>query len=179
MSEKQARVNNKIRASKVLLIDEEGRNLGEIETRKAIFSAKGKGLDLVEVGNKKGTPVCKMLDYGKWKYDQAKKNKSNKQTKQLTKEIKLRPNTDDNDLTYRSKHAKEFLRDGHKVKVIVRFRGREQAHMFETGKVMLEKFISFLQDAEFDCSDAKPEGKSIAITLSPVKGKPDASKDNN
>lgn len=176
---KQARVNKQIRANKVLVIDNDGTNLGEMETRRALFKARDLGMDLVEVGNKKGAPVCKILDHGKWKYEQAKKNRENKQTKQQTKEIKLRPNTDDNDLSYRSKHAKEFLKEGNKVKVTVRFRGREQAHMFETGRVMLEKFIALLEGEMFTHSDAKAEGRNISLTLAPAKGKSNVSPDND
>lgn len=178
MAEKQTRVNNKIRSSKVLVIDNNGNNLGEMETRRAIFKARNEGLDLVEMGNKKGVPVCKIMDFGKWKYTQSKKSKENKQPKIQTKEIKLRPNTSDNDLNYRSKQAKEFLKEGHKVKLTVRFRGREQAHMFETGKVMLEKFITLLDGEEYNHSDAKAEGKAISIYLTP-KGKSDGKGNNN
>ena len=176
---KQARVNKQIRANKVLVIDSDGTNLGEMETRRALFKARDLEMDLVEVGNKNGTPVCKILDYGKWKYEQAKKTKENKQVKQQTKEIKLRPNTDDNDLSYRSKHAKEFLKEGNKVKVTVRFRGREQTHMFETGRVMLEKFMALLEGEEFNHSDAKAEGRNISLTLVPVKGKSNVSPNND
>ena len=179
MAEKQARVNDKIRVRKVLVIDGDGNNLGEMDTRRALQKAQESSLDLVEVGNKKGTPVCRIMDYGKWKYDQSKKQRAHKQTKVQTKEIKLRPNTDDNDLLYRSKHAKEFLKEGNKVKITVRFRGREQAHMFETGKVMLEKFIALLQGEAFSHSDAKAEGRNISLILTPAKGNKDGKTNND
>lgn len=169
MAEKRVRMNNQIRSSIVMVIDDNGNNLGEMETKKAIYQAKNIGLDLIEVGNKLGVPVCKFVDYGKMKYEQAKKNKKNKQVKQLTKEIKMRPNTSDNDLSYRCKHAKEFLKDGHNVKLTVRFRGREHAHMLETGKDILERFIASL-DCSFNHSEANIEGHNISITLSPIRG---------
>lgn len=167
----EKRVNNKIRSPKVVLISADGQNLGEMETRFALQRAREVGMDLVEISDQKGLPVCKILDYGKWKYAQSKKEKANKPTKQVTKEIKLRPTTDDNDLSYRSKHVKEFLHDGDKVKLTVRFKGREQAHMFETGRAMLEKFILLLDGESFNQSDAVVEGRNISITLHPAKGK--------
>lgn len=170
--QKEININNKIRAQKILLIDENGQNVGIFKTQDALFRAKTAGLDLVEVSaGQNGMPVCKILDYGKWKYEQTKQIKKQKSQikKQEVKEIKFRPNTGDNDLRYRAKHAGEFLSEGHKIKLVVRFRGREQEHMFETGKALLEKFMSMME-VEYEIEDmAKVENGAIVLLLGSKK----------
>lgn len=164
----QKRINYQIKSPVILLINEHGNNLGNILTREAINKAKETGLDLVEVGNKKGIPVCKIINYGKWKYDKTKKIKKNTITTQKQmKEIKLRPNISLNDLRYRSKHVDKFLKDGFKVKLLVRFKGREQEHMFITGKNLLDKFFSMITETYLLFDKAKIEGNSISVILNP------------
>lgn len=164
----QTRLNEKIRAPKVLLIDETGNNLGTLNTRDALQKAKEVGLDLVEV-NSGQVPVCKLMDFGKHKYEQIKKDKLNskKQTTTTTKEIKFRPTTGDNDLVYRAKQVDEFIKNKNKVRLAVRFRGREAAHIRDTGKVLLDKFLSMLTTPYNIDSEMAIEGGSIAIIISP------------
>src|SRR5574342_301176 len=163
---KNVRVNEDIRTNRVFLI-ENGNMSSQIPFHDAFMKAKSSNMDLVEVSQKDGLPICKIMDYGKFKYEQSKKDKKNRKPKLQVKEIKFRPNTNDNDLLYRAKHAKEFLAEGHKVKLVVRFRGRELEHMLDTGKAMLERFIGMVDvNFHFD-SNAKVEGKDISITLSP------------
>ena len=178
---KRDRVNRDIRVSTVLLIDENGNNLGQVKTFNAIKRAEGLGLDLVEVSVGKDIPVCRIIDYGKWKYDQSKRLKNKKQVKkQVVKEIKFRPNTGDNDIKYRVKHAQEFLRDGNKVKLTVRFKGRELEHMFNTGKNMLEKFLGHLDDSEYNIEGhAKVENRAIALIISPGEKGANSKENNN
>lgn len=164
--EKSVNVNRGIRATEVLLIDEEGKNIGIITINEALSNAYSVGLDLVEVGVKGNIPVCRIIDYGKWKYEQEKRKKKTTQSKQQqTKEIKLRPTTGDNDLNYRAKHVDEFLKEGHRVKIVVKFKGREQEHMFITGKTLLEKFLSKITYKFNIFSNATAEGNAISMTI--------------
>lgn len=165
VNSKDVNINRGIRATKVLLINEDGLNQGIITINEALSKAYAVGLDLVEVGNKDNVPVCKIIDYGKWKYEQDKRKKKSVQPKQLTKEIMLRPNIGDNDLNYRAKHVDEFLKEGHKVKIVIKFKGREQEHMLNTGKSLLEKFLEKVS-AKFEIStNASVEGKAIIMTI--------------
>jgi len=167
-----ASVNYKIRASRVLVIGEDGKNLGEMNIKDALDRASEAGLDLVEVGSGKTVPVCKIMDFGKWKYDQSKKSrKKGGDQKQVVKEIKFRPNTGDNDLSYRAKNAVKFLSAGHKIKLSVRFRGREMEHMYDTGKSLLERFLALI-DCPFEIDgNAVAEGNSISLMISAEKSK--------
>jgi len=166
---KNTNVNDRIRASRVLVITEEGTNLGEMSIRDAINRAVQVELDLVEVGSGKSVPVCRIMDFGKWKYDQAKKIKKQKNHKQLMKEVKFRPNTGDNDLTYRASNTAKFLGAGHKVKLCIRFKGRELEHKYETGKSLLERFLALLDCEYYIAGEAKMEGRNIILFLSPEK----------
>ena len=126
----QIRINNRIRVPEVRVVDEDGGMLGILSTQEALRRAQERGLDLVEVNPKADPPVCKILDFGKYKYDEKKKAKEakRKQTVVEIKEIKLRPKTDDHDLAFKARAARRFLEAGHKVKFTVRFRGREITH---------------------------------------------------
>src|SRR5271170_7628750 len=126
----QIRVNHRIRVPEVRVIDADGSMLGVLQTHEALRKAQEKGLDLVEVNPKSDPPVCKILDFGKYKYEEKKKagEAKRKQTVVEIKEIKLRPKTDDHDLNFKIKAARRFLEAGHKVKFTVRFRGREITH---------------------------------------------------
>lgn len=126
----QIRINNRIRVPEVRVVDDDGSMLGILSTQEALKRAQERGLDLVEVNPKADPPVCKILDFGKYKYDEKKKAKEakRKQTTVEIKEIKLRPKTDDHDLAFKARAARRFLEAGHKVKFTVRFRGREITH---------------------------------------------------
>src|SRR3954466_7040891 len=126
----QIRVNHRIRVPEVRVIDANGEMLGVLSTHEALRRAQEQGLDLVEVNPKAEPPVCKILDFGKYKYEEKKKagEAKRKQTVVEIKEIKLRPKTDDHDLAFKVKAARRFLEAGHKVKFTVRFRGREITH---------------------------------------------------
>ena len=167
--EKQTRINKNIRAKNVLLIDQEGNNIGSVNLLKALGMASDVGLDLVEVGSGKDAPVCRIMDYGKWRYEQSKRLKKNKnQGKgQINKEIKFRPNTGDNDLIYRAKQIDEFIKEGCKVKLSVRFRGREIEHMYDTGKNLLERFLVLISVNYKMIGNAIVEGKNISQWVGP------------
>lgn len=163
----QANVNEKIRAPRILLIDETGTNLGTVQTRDALYKAKMIGMDLVEMSNSNGVPVCKIMDYGKFKFEQSKKDKerARNQTIVVTKEIKFRPNTENNDLIYRAKQADEFLKEKNKIKISVKFRGREAEHISGTGRAIIERFLSMLT-VPYNTEMAMGfEGKSVTILI--------------
>jgi len=171
--QKNTNVNHQIKFHSVLLIDENGSNLGNVPLKEALSRAFSLGLDLVEVSkNDKGIPICKIMDHGKWKYEQTKKVKKNTtQRQQQTKEIKFRPNTGVNDLVYRAKHVEEFLKEGNRVKLLVRFKGREQEHMFITGKNLLDKFLNMINGPYSIFDPAKVEDNSISLILFPSEPK--------
>jgi translation initiation factor IF-3 len=169
MQEKNANINRSIRAPKVLLITETGENLGIIATSEALKRAIEVGEDLVEMSSANGVPVCKIMNYGKYKYEQSKKQKGNKQQKQVTKEIKFRPNTGENDLKYRAKQVDDFIQEEHKVKLTVRFRGREEEHIPETGKALLERFLNFITCECVIEEGMKFEGRSVYVLIAPRK----------
>src|SRR5512146_119071 len=129
-----------IKVKEVRVINADGEQLGILETREAIRKAEEQGLDLVEVAPTAKPPVCRIMDFGKYKYEMAKKaHESRKhQTVIVVKEVKLRPRTDDHDVEFKTKNIKRFLEDGNKVKVTIMFRGREMAHT-EHGRKVLER----------------------------------------
>ena len=124
------RTNGRIRISPIRVIDNDGTQLGVMPTKKALAIAERQGLDLVEVAPNSRPPVCKIIDYGKWKYEEKKKKNEAKKkaAKTETKQIKFRPKTDSHDLDFKTKNARKFLEEGYKVQFEVRFRGRENAH---------------------------------------------------
>ena len=127
---KELQINEEIREKEVRLIDVEGEQLGVVDTRKALEIAEGKNLDLVKIAPTAKPPVCKIMDYGKYKYELAKKEKEARKNQKVinVKEIRLTPNIEIHDLNVKAKRANEFLKSGDKVKVSVRFRGREMGH---------------------------------------------------
>ncbi|HUH00437.1 MAG TPA: translation initiation factor IF-3 [Kofleriaceae bacterium] len=138
-------MNGRIRMSPVRVVMEDGTQLGVIPTEEALAKARELGLDLLEVSPNARPPVCKIIDAGKWKYEQSKKQreaKRNATTVEL-KQIKLRPKTDSHDIEFKTKHAKRFLEEGNKVQFVVRFRGRENAHP-ETGRAALDRIMAGL-----------------------------------
>ena len=152
------------------VIDPAGEMLGVMQVRDAINRAKDYGLDLVEVSPNANPPVCKIQDFGKYKYEQQKK-KSEARKKQKTvetKEIKLRPNIDKHDLDIKVKHVKEFLEEGNKVKFTLRFRGREMAHL-ELGNQLMERVKQGLGDLAKVEYAPKMEGRQMIMIVIPNK----------
>jgi len=150
----------------VRLIDAEGNQIGVVIIDKALEIAQESGLDLVEVAPQAKPPVCRIMDYGKYLYEQAKKEKLNKkkQHKISVKEIRMRPKTDDHDLEYKLKHARSFLEDKNKVKFTVLFRGREMAYK-EFGERLLEKVQDELSDVGKVESESKMEGRTMTMVI--------------
>lgn len=164
------RVNEEIRIPQVRVIGADGAQLGVLETRAAVQMAKAAGLDLVEVSPTAKPPVCRIMDYGKFRFEQAKKTKASK-AKQHTvklKEIKLHPKTALNDYQYRMKQARAFLEDGIKVKLIMQFRGREMAHM-DYGRRLVDQAKIDLADVGDLEMDARMEGNSMTSIYNPKK----------
>lgn len=157
-----------IRVREVRLLDEENNQIGILPTLEARKMAEERGLDLVEVAPTASPPVCRLLDYGKFKFDQEKKNRENKkkQRQQELKEIRMQPKIDTHDMQFKAKHVAEFLDKGSKVKVTIRFRGRELAHT-ERGKIVLDKILELL-DREYSV-DRPPamEGRFMSMIISP------------
>ena len=164
------RVNERITAREVRVIGEEG-NIGVINVPKALEMAKERGLDLVEISPSAKPPVCKIIDYSKFKYEQKKKQKEIKAKSQKTvvKEIRFGPNTDDHDFNFKLKHAINFLQDGAKVKAYVHFVGRTIVFK-ERGEILLLKFAQELEEHAKVDQLPKLEGKRMILMLSP-KGK--------
>ena len=167
-SNKGLRVNEMIRVREVRLIDDEGNQMGIVATQEALKMAKDKDLDLVEVSPNANPPVCKILDYGKYKFEQEKKLRdSKKNQKQLKlKEIRMQPKIGSGDLDFKSKHVQEFLNEGNKVKVTIRFRGRELAHT-ELGYDVLKEVLKRLDDEYVVEKQPAMEGRFMSMTLSP------------
>ena len=166
------RINEEIRASGVRVIDEEGTMIGVKTSRDAMQLAIDKGLDLIEVAPNSSPPTCKIMDYGKWKYENKKKQVAakKKQTVIFIKEIQVRPRTEQHDLDVKLKHARRFLLDGDKVKINLRFVGREMAHQ-EIGFELLEKLTKTLEDVAAIESPPKKEGRQLFVLLAPDAAK--------
>jgi translation initiation factor IF-3 len=164
----QTRVNHRIRVPEVRVIDADGSMLGVLATHEALRMAQEKGLDLVEVNPKADPPVCKILDYGKFKYDEKKKTAEarRKQTVVDVKEIKLRPKTDDHDIAFKTKAARRFLEAGPKVKITVRFRGREITHP-EKAQEQITVVLAGLEDLANLESRAAMEARTMTVLVAP------------
>lgn len=160
-------INEQIRDREVRLIGEDGAQLGIMSAKEAYKIAREANLDLVKIAPTAKPPVCKIIDYGKYRYEMARKEKEAKK-KQKTievKEIRLSPNIDVNDLNTKMNQCRKFITSGNKVKVSVRFRGRELAHT-ASGKVILDQFAEKLSDIAVIDKPAKLEGKSMVMFLS-------------
>jgi translation initiation factor IF-3 len=166
----QVRVNERIRTKEVRVIDEEGQQLGIMSPQQALEIARQRGYDLVEVAPQAVPPVCRIVDFGKYLYEQKKRahEAKKKQVVIEVKEIKFRPATDEHDYNFKMKHAKEILADGNKVKATVRFRGREITHK-ELGMQLLERLE---QDLSGDGTiEFRPrlEGMQITVVFAPKR----------
>ena len=143
--------------------------LGVLAIGDALKRAEEAGLDLVEVAPTASPPVCRIIDYGKYRYEQAKKQHGAKQKSAQLKEVKLRPFTDTHDLDFKTRHARDFLAEGHKVKMTVMFRGREMAHQ-DAGRTVLAKVIEQLGAAAQVEQQPRMEGRNMSILLAPKHG---------
>lgn len=169
---KELKINEEIRDKEVRLIGHDGEQLGVIPNAKAQELAHEAELDLVCVSPNAKPPVCKILDYGKYRYEQIKKEKEAKKAqKQINiKEVRMTPNIDTHDLEVKAKQADKFLTNGDKVKVSVRFRGREMGHT-EQGRVVLDQFLEILGDKATVDKKPKMEGRNMVMHLNPTNDK--------
>lgn len=168
------RINHRIRVPQVRLIGADGTQLGVMDTRKALELAINSGMDLAEISPNSNPPVCKILDYGKYKYQQKKKAQQSKKNQVVTvlKEVQFRPQTGAHDVDYKVKHVKDFLEEGNKVKVSIRFRGREMAHT-DLGYTLMKQIIDMVGSLGIVEQNSKMEGRSLSLIFAPAtKGGP-------
>ncbi len=167
----ELRVNDKIRAREVRVVAPDGSQIGVKQLNEAQWLADQLGLDLVEVAPDANPPVCKILDYGKYKYEQSVRAREarKKQTRTVIKEVKFRPKIDHHDFEVKRQRAERFLEDGDKVKVTMQFRGREVTHP-EIGLSLLERLAKELADFSTVEYSPKLEGRNMVMVLAPVKG---------
>lgn len=160
-------INEKIRDKEVRLVSESGEQLGIVSSKEALKMAREADLDLVKIAPNAKPPVCKIIDYGKYRYEMARKEKEakKKQKTMEVKEVRLSPNIDTNDLNTKANNARKFLSKGDKVKVILRFRGREMAHVGYS-KQILDSFYEKLEDIAVVDKAPKMEGRSMVMFLS-------------
>ena len=168
----ETRVNDRIRAPRVLVIDDAGNKLGEFLTDDAIELARDRGLDLIEVAPNARPPVCRLADYGKMKYERKKKEAVARKNQVIiqVKEVKLRPKTDEHDFKFKAKHTRRFLENGDKVKVTVRFRGREMAHR-EIGDQRCRELADMMKDIAVIEVEPRMDGRQMFMILAPTKAK--------
>ena len=159
-------INEQIRDREIRLIGEDGEHLGIMSAREAMKIAQEAELDLVKIAPAAKPPVCKIIDYGKYKYEQARKEKEAKKKQKTVevKEVRLSPNIDTNDLNTKINNAKKFISKGNKVKVTLRFRGREMAHV-QQSKHILDDFAETLADVAVVEKPAKMEGRAMSMVL--------------
>ena len=164
-------INGQIKEKEVQLIGAEGEKIGVVPIEKALDLAEEANLDLVLVAPNAKPVVCKLMNYGKYKFEQAKKEKEakKKQKVQEVKEIRITPNTEEHDFNFKAKNARKFLEDGCKVKITVRFRGRE-LNFVNQGKEIMKNFCEMLEGVQVD-KVPKMEGKNLTMFLSPSKNK--------
>ncbi|MGJ8645152.1 MAG: translation initiation factor IF-3 [Luteolibacter sp.] len=161
------RVNDRIRAPKVRVVNSNGEQLGVMSSREALAKAQSVGLDLVEIAGQADPPVCKIIDYGKYKYTQAKLKKGVKKTSTRMKEVKFRVGTGDHDYNIKLGRAETFLDANHKVRFVLQFRGRENAHK-DLGFVVLKRIIEDLKSMAAVDQAPRLNGRAVAMILSPL-----------
>lgn len=166
---KDISVNEKIRVREVRLIDENGEQLGIVPTIDALRMAKERELDLVEVSGKSAPPVCKIMDYGKYKYQLAKKAQEAKKKQSVIqiKEMKLGLKIEEHDFQFKMKHLRDFLEEGHKLKIIIMFRGREILHI-DMGEKLAQKVIESLKDVGELEQKSRFDGRNIVMIFAPL-----------
>ena len=172
ISKESLRINEEIRAREVRVVADEGEQLGIMSGRDALNLALERHMDLVEIAPNAKPPVCRIMDYGKYRYEQQKRDKEarKKQKSFDIKEVKLRPGIEDHDFDVKFKNAVRFLEDGDKVKITIMFRGRELSHP-ELGEVLLIKMAKQLEDLAVIERAAKLEGKNMIMIVSPKANK--------
>ncbi len=171
--EDKTRINSMIRAREIRVVDDGGEQLGLMTPQEGMRIADGKDLDLVEVAPNAVPPVCRIMDYGKFKYEQkrrARESRKNQHTVTV-KEIKYRPKIDKHDFAYKTNHVRQFLSEGNKVKITIMFRGREMAHP-EFGRNILVKVVEETADlcsGEYAPARSRLEGRNMSLVLQPIK----------
>jgi len=167
---KDWKINDEIRAKEVRLVGDDGEQMGIVPTSEALRIAEERELDLVEVAPSAKPPVCRFMDYGKFKFEQSKREKEARKKQKIIsiKEVKMRPNIEDHDFEVKSKNARKFLSAGDKLKFTVMFRGREITHP-ELGLRLAEKFAEDLSDISVIEKAAKVEGRNMTMILVPKK----------
>lgn len=170
INNKKVRTNSEITASKVRLVNEKGEQEGVVNNDKAQQAAQNAELDLVEVSPNSDPPVCRVMDYGKYRFQQTKKHAAakKKQKQMQLKEVKFRPVTDSGDFNVKVRKIVKFLKQGDKVKAVVRFRGREMAHQ-ELGQELMDRIRDAVADEANVDSQPKLEGRQMIMILSPAK----------
>jgi len=168
----QTRVNERIRIREVRLIDDAGEQVGIIATRDALEMARERGLDLVEVAPNAIPPVCRLMDYGKYRYEQSRKERESRKNQHVVelKEVRIRPKIDDHDLETKGRQAAKFLDAGDKVKLTVTFRGREMAHP-DIGKGLLDQLADLLRPHGTIEQPPRLEGRAMVMFMNPLKQK--------
>lgn len=161
------RVNDRIRAPKVRVVNANGEQLGVMSSREALAKAQSVGLDLVEISGQADPPVCKIIDYGKYKYTQAKLKKGKSKTSTKMKEVKFRVGTGEHDYNIKLGRAEIFLEANHKVRFVLQFKGRENAHK-ELGFVVLKRIIEDLKTMAAVDQAPRLSGRAVAMILSPL-----------
>jgi translation initiation factor IF-3 len=167
---KEFQLNQEIREKEIRVIADDNTQLGVISTSDALRMAEEKELDLVMISPNANPPVCKIMDFGKFIYEQSKKEKEAKKNQKVVniKEIRFSPNIEEHDITIKANNAKRFLLDGDKVKVTVRFRGRE-AEYSHLGRKILDNFVSKVEDVSSIEKPAKLEGRNMILILAPKR----------
>ncbi len=163
-------MNERIRAKEVLVVAPDGEQIGVKDKNEALWLANQLGMDLVEVSSGSNPPVCRLMDYGKYKYEQSVKARESrkKQTRTVIKEVKFKTKIDDHDYNTKTRKAAEFLTEGHKVKAVVMFFGREITHP-ERGRALLDRMVETLDGVAVVETPPKLEGRNMSMTLLPDK----------
>jgi translation initiation factor IF-3 len=166
----RTRVNQQIRISPVRVVDPEGEQIGILPIERALEIAEEQGLDLVEVAPLARPPVCRIMDYGKFRYEEQRKAREarKKQHQVQLKEVKMRPGIEDHDFDFKLRHARRFLEEGNKVKITMMFRGRQMAHP-ELGREVLDRVIQEVADVGKVESNPMMEARSMTMVLAPLK----------
>lgn len=176
-NKKILRVNDRIKVPRVRVIDEDGAQLGVLLTSEALRMGQEAGLDLVEVSPLADPPVCRLLNYGRFRFEQEKKMREQRKNQKVTKlkEVRMQPKIEEHDVKFKSRHIQEFLDDGYKVKVTIRFRGRELAHTNLLGGAVFKRINENLEEGSYVVdSEPRMEGRLMSMLLSPRKRKVDA-----
>jgi len=166
--EPEVRINQRIRAREVRLVAEDGEQLGVVQTRDALKMSEERGVDLVEVAPNATPPVCRMMDYGKYKYELKKQAAAKKQKTQVLKEVKFRPNIGSHDLDVKINRIREFLEEDNKTKIRIFFRGREIVHS-DIGRTLAKKILERVSDLGGVDIPPKLEGKNLTMVITPKK----------